>query len=76
MGAALARLSHHPDAEVLASAAEALVVFKRVEAVPALESVVAGAMNDPRFSPKDGRPDPAASLARIEKALDALRRAR
>jgi hypothetical protein len=76
MGPALARLSRHPDAEVLASAAEALVAFKRVEAIPALESVVAGAMNDPRFSPKDGRPDPAATLARIEKALDALRRLR
>jgi len=76
MGPALSRLSRHPDAEVLASASEALVAFKRVEAIPALESVVAGAMSDPRFSPKEGRPDPAASLARIEKALDALRRLR
>jgi len=72
---ALSHLSRHPDPEVLAEAAEALVPFKRVEAIPALESVVAGAMNDPRFSPKDGRPDPAVSLARIEKAVAALRRA-
>jgi hypothetical protein len=73
---ALSRLSRHPDAEVLAEAAEALVAFKRVEALPALEAVVAGAMNDPRFSPKEGRPDPAVSLARLEKAVAALRRAR
>ena len=75
-GPALSRLSKHPDAEVLAEAAEALVVFKRVEAIPALEAVVADAMSDPRFSPKEGRPDPALSLARIEKAVAALRRAR
>lgn len=73
---ALDRLATHPDAEVLAEAAEALAVFKRVETIPALESVVAGALHDPRFSPQDGRPDPAASLARIEKAVDALRRSR
>ncbi len=75
-GPALSRLSRHPDAEILAEAAEALVVFKRVEAIPALEAVVAGAMNDPRFSPKEGRPDPGVCLARIEKAVAALRRAR
>ena len=75
-GLALSRLTKHPDAEVLAEAAEALVVFKRIEAIPALDAVVAGAMNDPRFSPKEGRPDPAVSLARLEKALAALRRAR
>lgn len=73
---ALSRLARHPDAEVLAEAAEALVAFKRVEALPALEAVVAGAMNDPRFSPKEGRPDPAVSLARLEKAVAALRRLR
>lgn len=72
----LARLSKHPDAEVLAEAAEALAAFKHVESIPALESVIAGAMNDPRFSPKEGRPDPAVSLARLEKAAAALRRAR
>ena len=65
-----------PDAEVLAEAAEALVVFKRVETIPVLETVVAGALHDPRFSPQDGRPEPAASLARIEKAVAALRRSR
>ncbi len=73
---ALDRLASHPDAEVLAEAAEALVAFKRVEVIPRLEAVVAGALNDPRFSPKEGRPDPAALLARVEKALDALKRAR
>lgn len=73
---ALARLAQHPDAEVLAEAAEALVAFKHVEALPALDGVIKGAMNDPRFSPKEGRPDPAALLARIEKAADTLRRAR
>lgn len=75
-GPALSRLSSHPDAEVLAEAAEAMVLFKRVEAIPALDAVVAGAMSDPRFSPKEGRPDPAALLSRLEKAVDALRRAR
>lgn len=75
-GKALSRLTRHPDAEVLAETAEALVAFKDVEAIPALEAVVAGAMNDPRFSPKEGRPDPAVSLARLEKAVAALRRLR
>lgn len=73
---ALSRLTKHPDAEVLAEAAEALAALKRVEAIPALDSVLAGAMSDPRYSPREGRPDPAASLARLEKALAALRRAR
>lgn len=73
---ALSRLTKHPDAEVLAEAAEALAALKRVEALGALESVVAGAMNDPRFSPREGRPDPALLLARLEKAAAALRRAR
>lgn len=72
----LSRLSQHPDAEVLAEAAEALTAFKRVEAIPVLESIVAGAVNDPRFSPKEGRPDPAVLLARLEKAVEALRCAR
>lgn len=75
-GPALARLSNHPDAEVLADAAEAMVLFKRVEAIPDLEAVLAGAMRDPRFSPKEGRTDPSVLLARLEKAVDALRRAR
>jgi HEAT repeat protein len=75
-GPALSRLSDHPDAEVLAEAAEAMVLFKRVEAAPRLEAVVAGAMSDPRFSPKEGRPDPASLLARIEKAAAALRHER
>ena len=70
------RLASHPDAEVLAEAAEALAEYKRVEVLPQLEKIVAGAMSDPRFSPKDGRPDPAALLARLEKAVAALRRAR
>ncbi len=73
---ALTRLTKHPDAEVLAEAAEALAALKRIETIPALDSVVAGALNDPRFSPKEGRPDPAALLARLEKAVAALRRAR
>ncbi|MBI2788123.1 MAG: hypothetical protein HYX59_05520 [Elusimicrobia bacterium] len=75
-GPALSRLSSHPDAEVLAEAAEGMVLYKRVEAIPDLEAVLAGAMRDPRFSPKEGRPDPAALLSRLEKAVDALRRAR
>ncbi len=75
-GKALSRLTRHPDAEVLAEVAEALVVFKDIEALPTLEAVVAGAMNDPRFSPKEGRPDPAVLLARIEKAAKTLRLAR
>lgn len=74
--APLARLAKHPDAEVLAEAAEALAALKHLESLPALDSAVAGALNDPRFSPKEGRPDPAALLARLEKAVAALRRAR
>lgn len=73
---ALARLAKHPDAEVLTEAAEALAVLKRVEAIPALDAALAGAMSDPRFSPKEGRPDPVVLLARLEKAVAALRRAR
>lgn len=73
---ALARFASHPDAEVLAETAEALAEYKRVEILPQLEAIVAGAMNDPRFSPKDARPDPAALLARLEKAVATLRLAR
>lgn len=75
-GDTLIRLTKHPDAEVLAAAAETLAAFKRLEALPRLDAVIAGAMNDPRFSPQEGRPDPSASLARIEKAVAALRRSR
>ncbi|UPT74042.1 MAG: hypothetical protein M0D55_19825 [Elusimicrobiota bacterium] len=74
----LARLSRHSDAEVLVAAAEALAAsgLPQPKAVADLEAAVAGAMTDPRFSPKDGRPDPAALLARLEKALAVLKRAR
>ena len=75
-GPSLERLASHSDAEVLAEAAEACVLFKRVGAVIPLEVVVANAMSDPRFSPKEGRPDPAMLLARIENSLKALKRAR
>ncbi|HAZ09378.1 MAG TPA: hypothetical protein DCZ01_12870 [Elusimicrobia bacterium] len=67
-------LAAHPDAEVLAEAAEALARLKSAKALPRLETAVAGAMSDPRFSPKEGRPDPAALLARVEDAVAALRR--
>lgn len=72
----LARLLDHPDAEVLAEAAEALAALKHVEATRAIEGVAAGALSDPRFSPKEGRPDPAQLLARIEKSAETLRRSR
>ena len=75
-GDSLLRLTKHPDAEVLAASAEALAVLKRLEALPALDAAIAGAMNDPRFSPQEGRPDPSVLLARLEKAVAALRRAR
>ena len=75
-GDSLLHLARHPDVEVLVSAAEVLAAFKRVEAIPTLEGVVSGAMSDPRFSPKDGRPDPGSMLARLENAVAALRRAR
>lgn len=74
---ALARLARHPDAEVLTSAAEALVKLADREtarkALPELEAVVAGALSDPRFSPKEGRPDPAELLTRLEEAVAALK---
>lgn len=74
---ALARLSRHPDAEVLVESAEALVSLDDKDAaglaVPDFEAVAAGALNDPRFSPLDGRPDPAVLLARLEKALPKLK---
>lgn len=74
---ALARLSRHPDAEVLVEAAEGLVRQRdrdaARDALPAFEAAAAGALSDPRFSPKDGRPDPAALLARLERAIAALK---
>jgi hypothetical protein len=74
---ALARLARHPDAEVLVEAAEGLARVKDREAarraLPEFEAVVAGALSDPRFSPKDGRPDPAALLGRLERAVAALK---
>ncbi len=73
---ALSRLTSHPDAEVLVAAAEALAEFKYLPALPALEAAVAGALTDPRFSPTEGRPDPAELLARVEKSVELLRRAR
>lgn len=73
---ALSRLTKHPDAEVLAETAEALAALGRVDAIPALDAVVKGAMSDARFSPQEGRPDPAVTLTRIENALAALRRLR
>ena len=75
-GALLLPLASHPDVEVLSAAAEALARRKSVKALPALEAVIAGALNDPRFAPRPGRPDPALLLARIEAAADSLRRAR
>jgi HEAT repeat protein len=69
-------LASHPDPEVLAAAAEALSRRKALAALPPLEAVLAGALNDPRYAPKPGRPDPALLLARLETAVQALRRAR
>jgi hypothetical protein len=69
-------LAAHPDAEVLAAAAEALARRRLVAALPALDAVIAGAISDPRFAPKPGRPDPARLLERLEVAAAALRRAR
>jgi hypothetical protein len=74
--AVLLPLASHPDAEVLALTAEALARRKAVAALPALEAVLAHPLDDPRFGPKPGRPDPAALLARIEAATASLRRAR
>jgi len=73
---ALRPLAAHADPEVLAAAAEALARRKDSEVLPGLETIAAGALNDPRFAPKPGRPDPARQLARIEAAVEALRRAR
>lgn len=73
-GPTLLPLTAHPDALVLASAAEALAKLRFAPALPSLEAVVAGALNDPRFSPQAGRPDPARTLARVEDAVSALRR--
>jgi hypothetical protein len=72
----LVPLASHPDAEILADAAEALARRKAAAALPALEAVVAGAINDPRFAPKPGRPDPAKLLARIDAAAQILRAAK
>jgi hypothetical protein len=69
-------LASHLDAEVLAAAAEALARRKELAALPALDAVIAGALDDPRFGPKPGRPDPAQLLERIEAAAESLRRAR
>jgi len=72
----LVPLASHPDAEVLAAAAEALARRKAVAALPALEDVLAHPLEDPRFGPKPGRPDPAVLLSRIEAATAVLRRVR
>lgn len=72
--AALTRLSRHPDAEVLVTAAEGLARLGAYSALPEFEAVAAGALNDPRFSPREGRPDPAALLSRLEAAIATLRR--
>lgn len=69
-------LASHPDAEVVAVASEALARRKVVAALPALEAVLAHPLEDPRFGPLPGRPDPAALLARIEAATAVLRRVR
>ena len=74
-GETLLPLTNHPDAEVLAEAAQALAKLKHAPALLSLETAVAGALSDPRFSPKEGRPDPARTLARIEAAVAELRRA-
>ncbi len=73
---ALLPMTANADAEVLAAAAEALARRKAVKALPALEAAVAGALNDPRFAPKPGRPDPSLLLSRLETATQALRLAR
>ncbi len=73
---ALLTLTGSADAEVLAAAAQALARRKAVKALPALEAAASGALNDPRFSPKAGRPDPAVLLERLEDAVQSLRRAR
>lgn len=73
-GEALLPFTAHPDAEVLAEAAQALAKLEYGRALAPLEAVAAGALSDPRFSPKEGRPDPARTLARIEKSVAALRR--
>ena len=67
-------LTSHPDAEVLTETAEALARLRCREALPPLEKIASGAVGDSRFSPKDGRPDPAGLLARIENVVAALRR--
>lgn len=69
-------LASNADAEVVALAADALARRKAIAALPALEEVAAGALNDPRFAPKSGRPDPGVLLARLDDAIAALRRAR
>lgn len=63
----------HPDAEMVAESAEALARLKDVRALPVLEPILKGALTDPRFSPKDGHPDPGKLLARIEAAVEVLR---
>ncbi|MDE2144197.1 MAG: hypothetical protein KGJ84_17450, partial [Elusimicrobia bacterium] len=73
--ALLLPLASHPDAEVLA-AAEALARRRLIAAPPALEKIQDGALSDPRYAPKPGRPDPAELLSRLEGAVAALRRAR
>ncbi|MDE2511445.1 MAG: hypothetical protein KGL74_10005, partial [Elusimicrobia bacterium] len=74
--ALLLPLASHPDAEVLAAAAEALARRRLIAALPALEKIQDGALSDPRYAPKPGRPDPAELLSRLEGAVAALRRAR
>lgn len=69
-------LNAHPDPEVLAAAAEALARRGDLASLPALEAISSGALKDPRFGPKAGRPDPAVLLSRLDAAIAVLRRAR
>lgn len=67
----LLRLLDDADAEVAVSAAEALVKLRHEPALPKLEAMSSGALNDPRFGP---RKDAASLLDRLEKTASLLKK--
>lgn len=69
----LMRFLKNKDAEVVTTAAEGLVRLKAQEARKPVEKLLAGVLDDPRFAPMPGRPDPSALMERLQKAVDGFK---
>jgi HEAT repeat protein len=69
----LLRFLKNKDAEVATTAAEGLVRLKAQEGRKPVEKLLAGVLDDPRFAPLPGRPDPGALMERLEKAVEGFK---